>query len=525
MTTKTSLLGLAIPAADALLEVDGEGRVVLVLGSGPCADEEPAADWHGRMLADLFGKASRKPITKALQDIRPSLRVEPLEGLISCGADRVRRARVRLFQLPERAPAVSCAIAYVGAAFTLAIPAAPALLSAEGLLGRVQAGLRPAAGALSVSFLEVPGLARPGEANDRAAARIEAALQTASMDGASAARLSPERFAVVCDADAASDLSEEVRNAGLAEGLELTAMVSRIALAADGPVGPTVRALRFALEACIKGEVGQAGTTFSESLKRTLKEADTFRAIVRARSFTLEYQPIADLSTRTPHHFEALARFGGRGPSASIHLAESLALTESFDLAVAEKAVQMLQRPGLGLSKIAVNVSGASLGTDAYVEGLLRMTAATPAIRSRILIEVTETAAVSDLDAATRRLAAVRKAGVQICLDDFGVGAASLDYLHRLPVDIVKIDGRFVSDITTDERSRALVSHVVKLCRDLKIATVVEMVETEEQAVIVRGLGVNFGQGWLFGRPTAEPAVPVAQPVAARRLGAVAGWG
>ena len=525
MTTKTSLLGLAIPAADALLEVDGKGRVVLVLGSGPGPDDEPATAWHGRMLADLFGKASRKPITKALQDIRPSLRVEPLEGLISCGADRVRLARIRLFQLPERAPAVSCALAYVGAAFTLAIPAAPALLSAEGLLGRVQAGLHPAAGALSVSFLEVPGLAQPGEASQRAAARIEAALQTASVDGASAARLSPERFAVVCDADTASDLTEEVHNAAMAEGLDLVAMVSRIALATDGPAEPTVRALRFALEACLKDGVSQAGATFSESLKRTFKDADKFRAIVRERSFTLEYQPIADLTSGTAHHFEALARFSGHGTPESIHLAESLGLIESFDLAVAEKALQMLQQPRFGTTRVAVNVSGASIGADGYVEGLLRMTAASPTIRSRLLVELTETAAIGDLDAATRRLTALRDKGIHVCLDDFGVGAASLDYLHRLPADIVKIDGRFVRDVTTDERSRALISHVIKLCRDLKMKTVVEMVETEEQAAVVRGLGVNFGQGWLFGRPTAEPAVPVAQPVAARRLGAVAGWG
>ena len=121
---------------------------------------------------------------------------------------------------------------------------------------------------------------------------------------------------------------------------------------------------------------------------------------------------------------------------------------------------------------MAINVSGASIGADGYVEGLLRMTAASPTIRSRLLVELTETAAIGDLDAATRRLTALRNKGIQICLDDFGVGAASLDYLHRLPADIVKIDGRFVRDITTDERSRALISHVVRLCLDLKMATV-----------------------------------------------------
>ncbi len=161
-----------------------------------------------------------------------------------------------------------------------------------------------------------------------------------------------------------------------------------------------------------------------------------------------------------------------------------MGLIESFDLAVAEKALQMLRRPGFGLSKVSVSVSGASIGADTYVEGLLRMTAASPDIRSRILIEVTETVAVGDLDAASRRLTALRTADVQVCLDDFGAGAASLNYLHRLPADTVKIDGRFVRDITTDERSRSLVSHVVDLCKKLKMSTVAEMIETNDQATI-----------------------------------------
>lgn len=526
MTTKSRLLGLAFAAADTLLEVDGDGRVALVLGSCPSPGGTPAASWQGRMLVDLVDKASRKPLSDALQAIQPSLRSAPIEALVSCDAERVRRASIRMFQLPELAPAISCAVTYVGATFTLALPCPPALLSADGFLSRVHDVLQDSSSpnGMAVSFVEVLGLDRPGEANQRAASRIEAALQTASVGGTSAARLSPERFAVVCDADAASDLTEEVHTAALAEGVDLVAMVSRIALAPDGPAEPTVRALRFALEACLKDGVGQAGVTFSESLKRTLQEADKFRAIVRERSFTLEYQPIADLGSGAAHHFEALARFGGHGTPESIHLAESLGLIESFDLAVVEKALQMLQRPRFTTTRVAVNVSGASIGADGYVEGLLRMTAGAPAIRSRLLVELTETAAIGDLDAATRRLTALRNNGIRVCLDDFGVGAASLDYLHSLPADIVKIDGRFVRDITTDQRSRALVSHVVKLCRELKMTTVVEMVETEEQAAIVRGLGVNFGQGWLFGHPTAEPLVPTVHPVSARRLGAVAGW-
>jgi EAL domain-containing protein (putative c-di-GMP-specific phosphodiesterase class I) len=438
----------------------------------------------------------------------------------------VRRARLRFFQLPDLAPAVSCAISYEGSPFSLEVPEAPQLLSADSLLSRVRGSLLKPETSLSVAFVDVPGLEAEGEANQRAAERVAAVLQASSIDGSSAARLAPERYALVRAADNQTDLVAEVRDAAAAEGLDLAVRSTEAAISGVAPAESTVRALRFALEACIKDSgIEGAGAAFSESLKRTLKQADRFRAMVQARDFTLEYQPIVDLGTGVTHHFEALARFGSHGPADSIRLAEELGLIEGFDLAVVEKALQQLRRPGFGLTRIAVNVSGASLGSNGYVDGLLRLTAAAPDIRNRLLIEVTETAAVADIEAAGRRLGALRRAGVRVCLDDFGVGSASLDYLHRLPADTVKIDGRFVRNIVDDQRSRDLVSHLVELCTDLKMTTIAEMVETEEQAAAVRALGVGFGQGWLFGRPAAEPVTAAPQAAPVRRVGAVAGWG
>ncbi len=526
MNTKSRLLGMAFAAADTLLELQADGRVDIALGAGPCPGGSGADCWRGSLLTDLVGKAGQKPLIDALAAIRPNERPAPIEVLISCDTEYVRRARLRLFQLPDLAPAVSCAISYEGAPFTLTVPEAPSYLSADGLLSRVRGSILARAEPVAVAFVDVPGLDAPGEANQRAAARVAAVLQASSVDGVSAARLAPERFALVRDANSPTDLAAEVRDAGAAEGIDLVARTTEAALSGGTSAESTVRALRFALEACIKdGGVEGAGVAFSESLKRTLKEADRFGTMVKSRDFALEYQPIVDLGTGVTHHFEALARFGSRGPADSIRLAEELGLIEGFDLAVAEKALQQLRRPGFGLTRIAVNVSGASLGTDAYVEGLLRLTASAPDIRNRILIEVTETAAVADIEAAARRLTAVRKAGIKICLDDFGVGAASLDYLHRLPADTVKIDGRFVREITSDSRARDLVAHLVELCGDLKMSTIAEMIETEEQATAIRSLGVGYGQGWLFGRPASEPTVAVAQPVTARRRGAVASWG
>ncbi|MFN3668163.1 MAG: EAL domain-containing protein [Brevundimonas sp.] len=523
---KSRLLGMAFAAADTLLELDADGRVEVALGAGPCPAGPSADAWSGTLLTDMVGKAGQKPLADALAAIRPNDRSAFIEVLIVCSPAHVRRARLRLFQLPDLAPAVSCAISYDGAPFTLAVPEAPHLLSADSLLSRVRGSLMSPDGDVAVAFVDVPGLAAPGEVHERAAARVAAVLQASSIDGGSAARLAAERFALLRSADDQGDLASEVREAAAAEGLDLVVRTTEAVLSGVAPTESTVRALRFALEACIQeGGVEGAGAAFSESLRKTLKEADRFRAMVKARDFALEYQPIVDLATGATHHFEALARFGSRGPSASIRLAEEIGLIEGFDLAVAEKTLQQLRLPGFGLTRIAVNVSGASLGGDGYVEGLLKLTAGTPDIRSRILIEVTETAAVADMEAAGRRLAALRRAGVRVCLDDFGVGAASLDYLHRLPADTVKIDGRFVREIVSDQRARDLVARLVELCADLKMTTIAEMIETEPQAAAVRELGVGLGQGWLFGRPASRPTVSVAAPIAARRVGAVAMWG
>ena len=140
------------------------------------------------------------------------------------------------------------------------------------------------------------------------------------------------------------------------------------------------------------------------------------------------------------------------------------------------------------------------------------------------MVEVTETAALADVDAADRRLAALRAAGVHVCLDDFGVGAASLDHLRRLGVDLVKIDGSFVRNIA-DPRARTLAAAIVDLCRELKVPTVAEMVETEAQDAALGALGVDFGQGWLYGRPGPRPIVLEPAPAAARRRGEVVAWG
>ncbi|WP_235561390.1 EAL domain-containing protein [Brevundimonas sp. Root1279] len=516
---------MAFASADVLLELD-RGRVAFALGAGPAPGIDPATAWAGQSLDDLLDASCRNAVMARIAGLQPGVRSTPVDIRVLTGDGRARAASLRAFALPELAPFISCALSWEGAVHDVPAERPKAALDARGLLQRLGAvlALGGTGPELTVDFVQVPGLDGEGEARRRANAAIETRLQAHSLDQASAARLAPDRFALIRESSDISDLAEAVRAAGAAEGLDLSPITSR------GEIGRceaaiAVRTLRLALEDCLK-DGADAGVHFGERLKRTVQDADRFRGIVRERQFTLAWQPIVALDTRAVHHFEALTRFGGAGqaPTGPISMAEELGLIEGLDLAVAEKALGQLRQPGFGLTKAAINVSAVSLTSDAYVQGLLRMTASVPDIRKRLMVEITETTALQDLDAANARIGALRNAGIKVCLDDFGVGAASLDYLRRLQIDVVKIDGGFVRDIAADRTARSMIGHLVELCRDMKVLTVAEMVETEPQADAVRALGVDYGQGWLFGRPTAVPAVTASAP-AGRRRGEVASWG
>jgi EAL domain-containing protein (putative c-di-GMP-specific phosphodiesterase class I) len=212
------------------------------------------------------------------------------------------------------------------------------------------------------------------------------------------------------------------------------------------------------------------------------------------------FQPVVDLRTRRLHHFEALARFDeGSSPQDIIQLAEELNLITEFDLAVFRRVVEALT--SAQAVQIAVNLSARSLVAPGLVEALTALAGADLELRRRLLVEITETHALQDLEAANLLVGRLQSEGFTVCLDDFGAGAASIDYLRRLRVDIVKIDGRYIRALTSDPRDRIVVQHVISLCRDLGMAVIAEMVEDEETARIVAKLGAALGQGWLFGKP------------------------
>ena len=240
----------------------------------------------------------------------------------------------------------------------------------------------------------------------------------------------------------------------------------------------------------------------------------TLRRVIEKRDFKVVFQPIVDLRSGTPHHFEALARFGegsevGPTTQEAISFAEEVGMIGEFDLAMCERVITIIES-GPGWERrppVAVNVSGRSLASGFFVDALNDLLGRYPWVRQRILFEITESAEIEDLRLMNDVIQALRQAGHKICLDDFGAGAAAFQYLKSLEVDLVKIDGAYVRNAIKDGQAQAFLKSIASLCADLDIDTIGEMVENPSTANFLVAHGVRFGQGYRFGKPS--PDLPI----------------
>ena len=250
-----------------------------------------------------------------------------------------------------------------------------------------------------------------------------------------------------------------------------------------------------------------------EALERIDLEAD-LRAGITRDELVVHYQPIVDLRTERIVGFEALVRWQhpNRGlvpPSAFIPLAEETDLIIPLGAFVLEKACRQArewrdQWPGERLV-MSVNLSPrqfADPGLVASIAAVLRDTALEP---SALELEITETAVMDRSEAGMRALADLRALGVRLVLDDFGTGYSSLAYLRHLPLDTIKVDRSFVTELDDRDPNVAIVKAVLSLAHGLGVNVVAEGIETPTQMARLRELGCDLGQGFVWSRPLPAP--------------------
>ncbi len=235
---------------------------------------------------------------------------------------------------------------------------------------------------------------------------------------------------------------------------------------------------------------------------------DRVRRALDEDGFVLYAQPILDLRNAEVDRYELLLRMVGDDgelilPGAFLHVAERFDLVQAIDCWVAKQAIALLvecERAGRA-TRLEVNVSGKSIGDRALLAEISEGLAASTVDPTRLIFELTETAAVANFPAAKRFAGQLSELGCQLALDDFGAGFGSFYYLKHLPCDYLKIDGEFVRNCVADETDQIVIDAVVGIARGLGKETIAEFVADEYAMIQLRRHGVDFAQGFHVGRP------------------------
>lgn len=491
--------------ANLVTEVASDGTISYAAGAFRTEFGVEAETFIGRRLHDIVAPPDHQALDCAMLLLTERGRCAPMTVRLA-NPRHTQLALAGLFLPGTARPSRFC--------FTFApLPTPPArvMASARTLQRAAESRLGEAASG-HLGLIEVIGNA----AQDA----VGAALETIA-PGLLAGPLAPGQFGLVGDANERTNLVDVARlleQALQEQGATIRVAHNAIPLAIEG-LTPTqaVRALRQALNVFARnGAAGLEESGFEHGLSGFLAKAGVsakaLQRAIHAGHFDMVFQPIVTLAGGETHHYEALIRPRPipdcriAGPQDFILMVESLDLSGAIDLVVAERACAAAQAVGV---HVAFNVSSLSMQQPDFRTRLIDLLRGNPAVQAgHIGVEMTETADVENLPEATETVAALRTLGIPFCLDDFGAGAADVRILRALGADIVKLDGSYVQGVAEPGRERAFLAGMVEIARAASARVVAEHVETERDARALEALGVEYGQGWLFGRPGPLPGAP-----------------
>lgn len=390
--------------------------------------------------------------------------------------------------------------------------------------------LRRSSATLAVLFLDLDGFKTINDGlghdtGDRllieVAKRLTADLRTSD----TAARFGGDEFVVLCeeirDEAEALAIAERVANSILEpvviDGRELFITTSVGIAIARNPEVTAEELIRDADAAMYRAKGAGRGRCelFDEEMRlavvaRLEGESDLRRAIDRGE-LDVYYQPQVDLTSGALAGVEALLRWhhperGMISPAEFIPLAEETGLIIDIGrfalrTACAQAADWHAKYPAHRQLKMSVNLSAKQLQQSSLIDEVADALLEWELDPTTLMLELTETSLIEDMDSNVTRLEELLRLGVKIAIDDFGTGYSSLNYLRRFPVDILKIDRSFVQGVAGGPEEAGLARAIIKLAQDLRLTTVAEGIETLEEATTLRGWGCDIGQGYLFARP------------------------
>jgi len=516
---------LAFCWGDLVFELDSAGTVVFCAGPLTEFTGRTGEAVTGQPFLELMAPSDAPALTRFLKTTRARGRVDGEVVHLRRGASALLPVQISGYCMDERF--------YVALRLQSSKPL-PAEAAADTGLSDPDAFSRQASRRIKdlerqgrqaeITVLDLAGLSGLSETlSERDSAELLSSvghcLSQSSLAGDTATRIGGDSFGLVHE----SSLDVAALQAHLLEAVQAAAPagaaveIARSTMAMDAAREVSEQDLAKGLMYALGAFQKKSGSDFNISaltdnmstlFSQGITEIRDFRRILSERSFVMALQPIVDTKSGAVHHFEALCRFNPALPDQSpyrhITFAEETGLIHEFDLAVAVKVVQWLRKMPVNNRKfsVAVNISGFSIGVPDYVQGIHELLRSNPWVEDRLMFEITESARMSDLEAANDFIQGLRRLGYKVCLDDFGAGAASFQYLSALEVDVVKIDGSAVRNAQRGPKGRAFLSALTELCARLGVETIAEMIDSPEGLRFVRDCRCNYVQGFLFGKPS-----------------------
>tara|TARA_B100000780_G_scaffold276194_1_gene244325 strand:+ start:1489 stop:3126 length:1638 start_codon:yes stop_codon:yes gene_type:complete len=524
---RDQFLAFSFASADLFIEVSGDGKIIYALGAAKGIIGVDDKTLIGKEWLELFSPIDRPVLRSLLTRAKPVIRCGPILVTLNKEISDGKKAVVTGIIMPDSDKFYltvghsNMMMARIGEGVRTQNEAT--VLSKDDFIDAAMDALNVAQSLgqdVDLTMFELGAtpedIQRLGpEAWNAFTDSISELLLSKSADGHTASQIDKDKFSLIHDKDVEpealltqiKELAQEQDPTGAGFDVQSKTVTSDLS---DMSERDASRALLYTIH-----EFERKGTELTiETLNSGLKSyvsanaqrMKEFQSIIERTNFNLFFQPIVDLNTLEASHYEILCRFEEGDTLEWVMFGEDVGMAADFDIAVCERAINFVSfKAGGTKARFSVNLSGQSIQDEIFCEKLKSMLQKDSNLKNRLMFEITESSHITDLDKVNHFINALKEDGYQVALDDFGAGSASFQYLQELEVDHLKIDGKYIRKILSSQRDLTMIKNLTQMAKDLGIKVVAEFVEDKEQFKALRDLGVDYGQGYLFGKPHNKP--------------------
>lgn len=521
-------LAFSFASADLFLEVDEDGEITFTLGAAVGLTGIDHTKLQGHKWLEIFDKKDRAILTSMRQKARTGERCGPLQVRMDKDLCQGKEAIFTAIKMPgtER---FYMAIGFVSElmlrlANIVKEQEEISLLDKDTFLMAAKDALdlaRSIGDDIDMTLLDIadPNAIRSKlgeEIWEQFLESLTTMLSENSVDGHSIAEISAGRYSILHDKEIKSDtlrsqveeLTKEQDPDGVGFDIESKTVSADLQTLNERE---TTKALIYTInEFERKGtslNIDNLNNSFKAYVSANAQKMQQFKTAIEQLRFDIIFHPIVSLENYELQHYEMLSKFTEEGSTHEwIIFGEDIGMAADFDIAVCERAINhLLYNASNTRTKFSVNLSGQSIQNEQFFKTLYAKLTMNKDLAERMIFEITESTTIEKLDMVNKFIKQLQEVGFRVCLDDFGTGAASLQYLQQLEVDMVKIDGLYTRKFLTSERDYVMIKNLVQMCKDLEIDVIAEKIETEEEENQMKSLGVQYGQGYRYAKPSKKP--------------------